>query len=616
MFHTVLAAVDGSASSLKAAEVAVKLAAVCSATLDILSVEETPPRYVATSEESAQEHSATLAYYDRLHAPLVEFARSRGVQARCAVISGHEGQAILDYVRDHHCDLLVIGHQGHSGVWGTSLGSTADKLVSHTVSSLLVGRTTMGNILYRRLLVALDGSPLSWQAFKIGVQMARELGASLRIVSVVEGPRTPPAEQTPSPVERGGAPPSWDWKAYLQQTHMLAIAQAAMAGASLETDVREGHASSVLTEVAREEGCDLLILGATGQEHPWSATTGGTARRVANEAPCAVLLVRPPITQQRVRDVMSIEAAWVSPDTSLAEITSRLIEQGVKLLTVVNEQRQVLGVITLGSLLAQDEIYRHLDLQQATDADHFLEHLRQFFTAEKQASDIMIPHPIVVKDDVGIEQAVRWMLAQRVTRMPVVNAERKLVGLLDQENILRYYTGLAQAPEMPDERKKARPAALPRTVGEIPLTQVPLIAQETPLTEVLHTIERTPLRRVIVLKPDSTALGVIADRDLLAARGLMARRNPLLSFAGRFSLRFPEELFRRRPSSGLLAAQQVMKPHLFSATPSTPVAEALRLMVTHRIKRLVVIDEAGKPLGLVDRQQLLRALIEGEAASG
>jgi predicted transcriptional regulator len=39
-------------------------------------------------------------------------------------------------------------------------------------------------------------------------------------------------------------------------------------------------------------------------------------------------------------------------------------------------------------------------------------------------------------------------------------------------------------------------------------------------------------------------------------------------------------------------------------------------MVTHRIKRLVVIDETGKPLGLVDRQQLLRALIEGETAPG
>jgi nucleotide-binding universal stress UspA family protein len=55
MFHTVLA-VDGSASSLKAAEVAVKLAAACSATLDILSVEETPPRYGDSSDQTSGGH--------------------------------------------------------------------------------------------------------------------------------------------------------------------------------------------------------------------------------------------------------------------------------------------------------------------------------------------------------------------------------------------------------------------------------------------------------------------------------------------------------------------------------------------------------------------------------
>jgi len=44
------------------------------------------------------------------------------------------------------------------------------------------------------------------------------------------------------------------------------------------------------------------------------------------------------------------------------------------------------------------------------------------------------------------------------------------------------------------------------------------------------------------------------------------------------------------------------------------VAEAVRIMLAHQIKRLVVVDDAGKPLGLVDRQQLLRALIEGAAS--
>ena len=58
-----------------------------------------------------------------------------------------------------------------------------------------------------------------------------------------------------------------------------------------------------------------------------------------------------------------------------------------------------------------------------------------------------------------------------------------------------------------------------------------------------------------------------------------------------------------------------MRPRLYAVTPATPVAEAVRLMLAHQIKRLVVVDEAGEPLGLVDRQQLLRSLVEGGGLS-
>ena len=54
---------------------------------------------------------------------------------------------------------------------------------------------------------------------------------------------------------------------------------------------------------------------------------------------------------------------------------------------------------------------------------------------------------------------------------------------------------------------------------------------------------------------------------------------------------------------------------VLTAYAVAPVAEAVRLMLAHQIKRLVVVDEKGKPLGFVDRQQLLRSLIEGSEVS-
>ncbi|GAC1350016.1 MAG: hypothetical protein NVSMB27_28540 [Ktedonobacteraceae bacterium] len=617
MFQQLLVAIDGSDSSLRAGDTAIELAALLQARLHILSVEETPPSYVATHEESRRAHSATIAYYDQLQAPIHQRAVRRGVHTKSVVLSGHEGQTILDYIKQQHCDLLVLGHQGHSGVWGAFLGSTADKLVNHAPCSVLVTRSKRSHLLFKRMLIALDGSPLGWQAFQVGLQMAKSLGASLRAISVVEGPVTPPAGSSSAMVAATvSAGIHWNWPAYFQEVQTLAAAQAHLAGMTVEMITREGHASGVLTASAREENSDLLILGATGNAHPWSSTTGGTARRVANEAPCAVLLVRQFASKQRVRDLMATEVPTITQQAPVAEVVDQLIERGVKLLVVVNDEQRVLGVITLGQLFTQNNTFRRLDLQLATSTEHLGEYVRQFFTTEKTAGDAMHRRPLVVRDDTAIEAAAQWMISQHVTRVPVVNAEEKLVGMLDQASLLHYYTDLPEASDRVPVGEDVQPVAHPRTVGEAVLFQVPLVPSATPLFEVLRQVQETPLRRVIVVDSDGHAVGVIADRDILASRGLMTRRNPIVALAGRFSLSIPEEIFRRRSSSGPLTAQQVMRPRLFTVTSSTSVTEAVRIMLAHQIKRLVVVDEAGKPLGLVDRQHLLRPLVEGGASPG
>jgi len=369
----------------------------------------------------------------------------------------------------------------------------------------------------------------------------------------------------------------------------------------------------VILTYSKEQQCDLLVLGASGHEYPWHSPISETARRVAHEAACAVMLVRASALQRPVRDTMTTSVASVAKSTPLSEVVSYLIERGVKVLPVVNDEQRVLGVITLGYLLTHDQTFRRLDLQRVASTQHLGQYVHHLFTAEKTAGDVMRKRPLVISEDATLEAAAQRMISQGVTRMPVVNAEGKLVGMLDQEDLLRSYTDLPHTSSTGGGEEGIQQVSQPRTVGEAHLSQVPLVALGTPLPEVLRQVQETPLRRVIVIDSDGKAIGVIADLDILASRGLAARRNPILALAGRFSLRIPEDVFRRRSPSGPLTAQQVMRPHLFSVTPATPVAEAVRLMLAQQIKRLVVVDEGGKPLGLVDRQQLLRWLIEGDA---
>jgi len=162
-----------------------------------------------------------------------------------------------------------------------------------------------------------------------------------------------------------------------------------------------------------------------------------------------VLLVRPPASQHRVRDLMTAEVATVTGQTPVSEVISQLIEHGVKLLVVVDEERRVLGVVTLGHLLTHDNTFRRLDLQRAVTTTHLSQHVDQVFAAERTAGDVMIRHPLVLKDDTSMDAAARWMIAQHVTRMPVVDADEKLIGMLDQAALLQHPRGSFSWPVVP-----------------------------------------------------------------------------------------------------------------------------------------------------------------------
>jgi nucleotide-binding universal stress UspA family protein/CBS domain-containing protein len=609
MFQHLLLATDGSERAAAASEVALKLAALLHARLDVLSVEETAPRYVSVAEEYQRERQAAFAYFDRLHRDIQQRANAQQIPTTSAILSGHEVQTILRYASEQGHDLLVIGAQGHSAIWQPFLGSTADKLMNHAPCSMLIVRATPGKLAWKQCLVAFDGSPHSWHALQEGLALAHLLATSVNVISVGEGigdlppPTTGPLGETNVP----SAGPNW--QAYFHAIQERALIQAHHLGVPAQAEVLGGHASSVLVQITQEHPHDVLILGSTGLEHPWSITLGSTARKVANEAACSLLIVRPKLTQRRVRDLMRTDVATVTSQTKLAEVVQRLVDQGTRLLVVVDQARHVLGVITLSTVLAHEHTFQLLDLRQGTDPARLDEALRHLLHTTRSAGEVMNRRPFLLRETATLEEAARWMESRRLTRIPVVDEYRTLIGLLDQADLLRHYL------DMPPDHEHA-PASTPslaesvQRVGDATLIPVPVVPAHLPLTDVLATVRATPHRRVIVVDIKGAAMGVIAERDILVACGVTTRQNPLVALAGRFSWTIPQEWILHRAAPGPLVAGQVMRPTLFSVTPTTSLADALRLMLAQQITRLVVVDEQSKPLGLIDRQHVLRALLE------
>jgi len=140
MFDKIMVAYDGSPGAKRALEKACELTQATGGQLWAVAVLEHLPKYAASVGEIEEATMQGQAYLRGLLSQAQELARARGVGLQVDQVAGQPAQALLRYAQSHGFQLIVLGHSGHSHIWGTFLGSTADKVVRHAECSVLVVR--------------------------------------------------------------------------------------------------------------------------------------------------------------------------------------------------------------------------------------------------------------------------------------------------------------------------------------------------------------------------------------------------------------------------------------------------------------------------------------------
>jgi nucleotide-binding universal stress UspA family protein len=138
---------------------------------------------------------------------------------------------------------------------------------------------------FERILVAIDGSEAGGRALAKAVEFAHVLGAALTALAI-EGP-LPAYAATIGEVEEVKR----EKDEFFRRLAADAKRQASEAGVAMEVEVRAGHAAELISLFAAERGFDLVVLGHRGhflRDH----LLGSTADRVAEHAPCPVMIVR------------------------------------------------------------------------------------------------------------------------------------------------------------------------------------------------------------------------------------------------------------------------------------------------------------------------------------
>lgn len=91
-----------------------------------LAIEAHLPHYAALVGEVEEELRVEEQECARWLGEALAYADSQGVALQTHIRAGHPAQRIVEVAQEHQVDLIVIGHSGHSGVWGRFLGSTAE----------------------------------------------------------------------------------------------------------------------------------------------------------------------------------------------------------------------------------------------------------------------------------------------------------------------------------------------------------------------------------------------------------------------------------------------------------------------------------------------------------
>ena len=140
--------------------------------------------------------------------------------------------------------------------------------------------------MFRKILLAYDGSEGANRALAVGIDLAKIHGAELWTLAVQE--KLPRFSGTIDEVQEEKQFADEQYGKLLE----AAKVKAKEAGIELKTLMRAGHPAQTVVAVTKEGKFDLVLVGHTGLSGVWAAFLGTTAEKVSRHAPCSVLIVR------------------------------------------------------------------------------------------------------------------------------------------------------------------------------------------------------------------------------------------------------------------------------------------------------------------------------------
>jgi nucleotide-binding universal stress UspA family protein len=255
------------------------------------------PFSVASHQQEVTAHAAVSEAQHYLHTASQPL-RGDGLTVHTEVLPGSPAQAILFAAQVHKVDLIAMSTHGRSGLSHVLLGSVAEEVLRHSECPVLLTRggdeTPTALPVTQRILVPLDGSPLSETALAYLAGERLTQGAHVILLRLVE-----PPSLSAAPLLAPQA--SAEFFAYAdQQTaearrvaeeYLSAVGERYLQGVEWEKGVYVGYAFEDIVRLANTLQASMIVMATAGRHGFDRLLYGSVAGRVLRHAPVPVLVV-------------------------------------------------------------------------------------------------------------------------------------------------------------------------------------------------------------------------------------------------------------------------------------------------------------------------------------
>ncbi|MGM0428270.1 MAG: universal stress protein [Thermodesulfobacteriota bacterium] len=210
---------------------------------------------------------------------------------------GHAPDEIATIAEERQVDLVISATHARAGFKRLVLGSVTGRLMGILPCPLLIvpngkqhSKNDINTFTPKRILVGCDFSPDSDLAFEYGLGLAQEFQSELHLIHVIEPPTYKDSLKSGKTTEKSDRP---GLHAVLEERLDQMVSDEARYWCTPKTVLLAGRPHEELTKYAVVNDMELVVMGVRGHSLMETLFVGSTTDRVARQAPCPILSVRP-----------------------------------------------------------------------------------------------------------------------------------------------------------------------------------------------------------------------------------------------------------------------------------------------------------------------------------